>query len=87
MLNICSCPLVVSLQRRIENKRLQQGALEVLRQIATKWSATLRANNVASELPRKEEAMNLAYASQERLHFVCREEAVPDLWQKGYGRI
>lgn len=35
----------------------------------------------------KGEAMKLAYASQERHHLVCREEALHDFWQEGYGRI
>lgn len=86
MLNICSCPLVVSLQRRIENKRLQQSALEVLLQIATKWPATLRAHNVASELPREEKQRiwlvhpkkDFALYVERRLSRICGRKAVEE---------
>ena len=82
MLNICSCPLVDSLQRRIE---LQHSALEVLsdsrRVVSGPWGQ--QRGFCAAQ---KGEVMKLAYASQERHRLVCRE-ALQDLWQEGYGRI
>lgn len=69
MLNICSCPLVDSLQRRIE---LQHSALEVLSDshevVSGSWGQ--QHGFCAAQ---KGEAMKLAYASQERYRLVCIE--------------